>query len=319
MPASVSVRWMDGTALREGKLDDLSKARSSGGAVWVDVLSPDESSFAVLRSEFGLHEIAVEDALHFPQRAKLDAYDEAVFLVWQFPRRGAHRAVTLVEMDAFLGDHFLITSHRDEVPAITDVCADAAKAMSKGADWTLHVLLDRGVDDLFPVIDQLSERLDRVEDAMLGDPSKSDLHDLYGIKKALMTLYRVVGMERDVLRGMARRQEFVSQDVYLYFQDVGDHLARAVDTLDTYRDVASGTMDLYLSAVSNRLNVVMKRLTLVATVFMPLGFITGVYGMNLVVGMWPSPGAKWAFSAVMAAMAAITAGMLWFYRKRNWW
>ena len=118
---------------------------------------------------------------------------------------------------------------------------------------------------------------------------------------------------------MVRRQQFVSQDAYLYFQDVGDHLARAVDTLDTYRDVASGTMDLYLSAVSNRLNVVMKRLTLVATVFMPLSFITGVYGMNLVVGMWPSPVTRWAFPAVMGAMLVISVGMLWFYRKRDWW
>jgi magnesium transporter len=319
LAATVSVRWIDGDALREGKLDDLPKARKSGGCVWVDVLAPDEPALAVLQSAFGLHPVAIEDALHFPQRAKLETYEEAAFLVWQFPRRSEHRAVSLVEMDAWLGEKFLITSHRDEIAVIAEVCSAAAKAIARGADWTLHILLDRGVDDLLPVIDQLSERLDRVEDAMLGDPEESDLHDLYGIKRALMTLYRVVGMERDVLHGMTRRQEFVSQDAYLYYQDVGDHLARAVDTLDTYRDVASGTMDLYLSAVSNRLNVVMKRLTLVATIFMPLSFITGVYGMNLVVGMWPSPAAGWAFAAVITTMLVITAGMLWYYRKRHWW
>jgi magnesium transporter len=319
LAATVTVRWMDGADLREGALDDLAKTRKAGSTVWIDVLAPDEASLEVLRKAFGLHPVAIEDALHFPQRPKLESYDEAAFLVWQFPRHGDHRAVAMIELDVFLGDHFLITSHRDDLPVIAEVCGEAAKAMSKGADWTLHVLLDRGVDDLFPMIDKLSERLDHVEDAMLGDPAESDLHDLYGIKRALMTLYRVVGMERDVLRGMARRQEFVSQDAYLYFQDVGDHLARAVDTLDTYRDVASGTMDLYLSAVSNRLNVVMKRLTLVATIFMPLSFITGIYGMNLVLGMWPSSEARWAFPTVMLAMLVITAGMLWYSRRRRWW
>jgi magnesium transporter len=317
--ATVTVRWMEGTELKTGGLDDLDTARAAGCAVWVDVLKPDAESLAVVQKAFSLHPLAIEDCLHCPQRVKLDPYGTAAFLVWSFPRHGNGSLVSTTEMDTFLGDRFVVTSHRDPVKAIEELCADATAALCKGAEWTLHAILDRGVDDLFPVIDHLADRLDAVEDAMLDDPAKHDLQELYRIKRALVELYRTVAGERDVLRGMARRQEFISEEAYLYFQDVGDHLARATDAVDTYRDVASGAMDIYLSAVSNRLNDVMKRLTIVATIFMPLTFISGIYGMNLTSRMWPSPASAWGFPAVMVVMVVIAAGMLVYFKRRNWW
>ena len=135
----------------------------------------------------------------------------------------------------------------------------------------------------------------------------------------MLELHKSVGPERDVLRSMARHDEFVSQEAYLYFQDVGDHVARVSDAIDTYRDVASSVMDIYLSAISNRLNVVMKQLTAVATIFMPLTLITGIYGMNLTRGMWPSPEWAWSFPAVMGSFLVITVGMLYLFKRRGWW
>jgi magnesium transporter len=111
----------------------------------------------------------------------------------------------------------------------------------------------------------------------------------------------------------------VSREAYLYFQDVGDHVARVSDAIDTYRDVASSVMDIYLSAISNRLNVVMKQLTVVATIFMPLTLITGIYGMNLTKMMWPSPEWAWSFPAVLASFVVITMGMLYLFKRRGWW
>ena len=189
----------------------------------------------------------------------------------------------------------------------------------QGPEWTLHAILDRSVDGLLPAIDGMSDRLDAVEDAMLGDPSEKDLHELYGIKRALVALYRVVAGERDVLRALARHDEFMSEEAYLYFQDVGDHVARISDAIDTYRDVAASAMDIYLSAISNRLNVVMKQLTVVATIFMPLTLITGIYGMNLTKWMWPSPDWAWSFPAVMIACVVIVIGMLGLFKRRGWW
>jgi magnesium transporter len=317
--ATVTVRWTVGDELRVGSIADLKRAREEGCGVWVDVLAPDAEALAPLQQEFSLHPLAIEDCLHFPQRVKMDLYPASVFLVWVFPQHGQGTLVSAIELDTFLGAGFVITSHRDRVPVIDEVAADAASVLCQGAEWTLHALLDRGVDELLPIVDHLSDRLDEIEDVLLDDPVEEDLQRLYAIKRALVAIYRVVGAERDALRGMARRQQFVSQDAYMYFQDVGDHLARVVDTIDTYRDVASGAMDIYLSAVNNRLNDVMRRLTVVATVFMPLTLISGIFGMNLTKGMWPSPAVEWSFAAVVVSMIAITVGMLWYFKRKRWW
>jgi magnesium transporter len=132
-------------------------------------------------------------------------------------------------------------------------------------------------------------------------------------------LHKVVSPERDVVRGLARLEAFVEPDAYMYFQDVGDHLARLGDTIDTYREVANGTMDIYLSVQSNRLNGIMKQLTVVATIFMPLTLISGIYGMNVLKGMWPPASAGWSFAAIIGAMVLIAVWMVLFFRRRDWW
>jgi magnesium transporter len=317
--AQVIVRWVEDGQLRVGSIADLDSAKAGAGAAWIDALDPDADVLATLQKAFGLHPLAVEDCTHYPQRVKIDLYPEAAFIVWLFPRAGDDANVNVVEADIFLGDRFLITSHREAVPVIDEVGAGSLEALSRGADWTLHQLLDRGVDRVFPLVDGLSDRLDEIENVLLDDPGQTDLQRLYAIKRSLVQLYRIVGGERDVLRSLSRREHFVSQDAYLYFQDVGDHLARVVDTIDTYRDVASGAMDIYLSAVNNRLNDVMKRLTVVATIFMPLTLISGIYGMNVVAGMWPPIGAAWSFWAVAGSMLVIVVGMLAYFKRRRWW
>ncbi|MDO8963790.1 MAG: magnesium/cobalt transporter CorA [Coriobacteriia bacterium] len=319
MPATVTVRWVEGGTLHVGDAADIAAARDARHALWIDVLDPDEAALAPLGAAFGLHPLALEDCLHFPQRVKIDLYPEAAFLVWIFPRHGEGSLVSVTELDIFLGDGFLITSHRDRIKVIDDLITDAARALSRGPDWVLHSLLDRGVDELFPIVDHLADQLDQLEDVLLDDPVEEDLQRLYALKRALIAVYRIVGGERDVLRSMARRQEFVSQDAYLYFQDVGDHLARAVDAIDTYRDVASSAMDLYLSAVNNRLSDVMKRLTIVATLFMPLTLISGIYGMNVTAGMWPPVTDTWSFPVVIVTMVVIATGMLIYFKRRRWW
>lgn len=324
MAAQVTVRWIESGELRLGGIDDLARARTGEGAVWVDVLSPDAAGLSPIGAAFGLHQLALEDCLHFPQRVKIDHYDDHAFIVWGFPRHGAGSLIGVVELDVFLGSGFLVTSHAEPIPVVDSLATDAASLLGRGADWTLHALLDRGVDDAFPIVDHLSERLDELEDVLLDDPVEEDLQRLYALKRALITVYRMVAGERDVLRSMARRQEFVSTEAYMYYQDVGDHLARLTDTIDTYRDVASGAMDIYLSAVNNRLNDVMKRLTIVATVFMPLTLLSGIYGMNVLGpsqrwGMWPPPDATWSFWLVVGSMVAIAASMLVYFKWRRWW
>jgi len=172
---------------------------------------------------------------------------------------------------------------------------------------------------MFPIVDLVGEELDRIENELLAKVKDEQLQDLYKAKRVMLSLHKVVGPERDVLRAMSRHDQLVSQEAYLYLQDVGDHVARISDAIDTYRDVASSVMDIYLSAISNRLNVVMKQLTVVATIFMPLTLISGVYGMNLTKTMWPAPEWAWSFPAVIASFAVITIGMLFVFKRRGWW
>lgn len=315
----ITVRWLVDGALKVGSIDDLGGARASGAAVWVDVVDPTAAALAPIGDAFGLHPLALEDCLHFPQRVKIDLYPEAAFIVWLSPRSDDGVQIEARELDIFLGERYLVTSHRGAVPVVDAMAADAVPALSRGADWLLHEMLDRSVDGLFPLVDGLSDQLDAIEDTLLSEPEQTDLQRLYANKRALVALYRIVGGERDVLRSLSRRETFVSEDAYLYFQDVGDHLARIVDTIDTYRDVASGAMDIYLSAVNNRLNEVMKRLTVVATIFMPLTLISGIYGMNVTKGMWPPIGSHWSFWGVSGSMVAIVVGMLWYFKRRRWW
>jgi len=317
--ATVTVRWVVGEALKTGGLADIEQARATGATVWVDVSEPDEETVRALAAAFPLHPLAVEDTLHFPQRPKLDTYAENLFLVWVAPQVGPDNSLATSELDVFLGPKYLITSHHNHIQAITDVAEDACGVLARGAEWTLHSILDRSVDDMFPLVDMVGEELDRIEDDLLANARDGQLQELYSVKRIMLNLHKVVEPERDVLRALARHDEFVSPEAYLFFQDVGDHVARVSDAIDTYRDVASSVMDIYLSAISNRLNVVMKQLTIVATIFMPLTLITGIYGMNLTKSMWPSPDWAFSFAAVMGSMVVIVIGMLYVFKRRGWW
>jgi magnesium transporter len=318
MPATITVRWMEGKTLKSGTVADIELARTLG-AVWVDVLDPDAKALAPIAAAFDLHPLAVEDCLHFPQRPKIDAYPGSLFLVWVLPRLMPNDGITYSEIDIFLGKGFLVTSHSGPIPVLDEVVASAHNILPSGAEWTLHAILDRAVDEIFPAVDYIADELDSIEDRLLQRASEADLHHLYSMKRLLVALHTTIGPERDVVRGMARQTELVSQEAYLYFQDVGDHLARATDSVETYRDVASGAMDIYLSAVNNRMNAIMKQLTVVATIFMPLTLMSGIYGMNITEGMWPPITAVWSFGLVIATMLLIAVWMLWFFRRRNWW
>lgn len=315
MAARITARWIeDGVLQTDGLAAVPAQPR---GAVWIDVADPDEAALAAVSERFPLPSLAIEDCLHFPQRPKIDAYPDLTFLIWVLPQIAEGDGVIGHEIDFFLGEEHLISVHRGEVPALERVLAHAQTYLARGAEWTLHAILDVAVDEVFPVIDELSDELEQLEDVMLSDARPQQLQRLYAAKRALVTLHKVVAPERDVVRGLARLEAFVEPDAYMYFQDVGDHLARLADQIDTYRDVASGTMDIYLSAQSNRMNQIMKQLTVVATVFMPLTLISSIYGMNF--KYMPELGWRYGYLGVWGVMALIAIGMVTYFRRKEWW
>ena len=317
MTSQITVRWIESGVLKSDGMATLPAELT--GAVWIDVLAPDQDSLAAIAARFDLPPLAAEDCLHFPQRPKIDVYPDVTFLVWLLPQIVSGDGITAKELDIFLGEEHLVTIHQDPIEAVDRIAKHAEEYLNRGVEWTLHAILDGAVDGMFPLVETLSDELEELEDLMLSDAKPSSLQRLYAAKRSLVNLHKVVGPERDVVRGLARLEAFVEPEAYMYFQDIGDHLARVADEIDTYRDVASGTMDIYLSAVSNRMNAIMKQLTIIATIFMPLTLISGIYGMNITKGMWPPTAAFWAFPAVMGSMGAITLWMLWLFKRRDWW
>ncbi|MCE5191138.1 MAG: magnesium/cobalt transporter CorA [Actinomycetia bacterium] len=317
MATSMIVRWIDAGVLRSDELGAL--PAELAGPVWVDVLGADEEALAAIAARLKLPPLAIEDCLHFPQRPKIDVYPDVTFLIWLLPQLVTGGGVISSELDIFLGHEHLVTIHAEPVQAIDRVGAHAQQYLDRGAEWTLHAIIDAAVDQVFPLVETLSDQLEELEDLMLSDARPAYLQRLYAARRSLVQLHKVVGPERDVIRGLARLEAFVEPAAYMYFQDVGDHLARVADEVDTYRDVASGTMDIYLSSVSNRMNAIMKQLTIIATIFMPLTLISGIYGMNVTKGMWPPVGAGWAFAAIIGLMGSISLLMLWFFKRRDWW
>jgi magnesium transporter len=304
--------------VRSAGLDALAEARSEGPWVWVDVTHPTPESFGPLIEAFGLHPLAVEDALHVQVRPKVDTFSDAIFFAWLTPL-GSAADYAVSELDVFLGKDFIITAHSVDGGISAHLGLDIDDAMSKGPDWLAHALVDRLVDGVLAIVDDLGDSLEGLEDSMLGQPRPQDLEALYRVRRRLVAMHRIVSPERDIVRTLARERDVVGEDAYRYFQDVGDHLARVDDSIETYRDVAAGVMDIYLSAQSNRMNEIMKQLTAVATIFMPLTLLSGIYGMNVVRGMWPPISATWSFGAVVGSMVVIALWMSWYFRRRNWW
>jgi magnesium transporter len=321
--AEVVVRWLDSDgALQSGGEADVDVARQSGASwVWADVTKPDTHMLAGICGKFGFHELALEDVEHSQHRAKLDGYPNGLFLVWLTPEHPRGDNVTVGELDVFVGKDYLVTVHATSNKAIDAVAGDALRLMQAGPAWALHKIIDLLVDSTLPLIDRIGEQLSGIEDKMLSSPRQDDLLSLHRVRRQLVRLHRIVAPERDMLRGLARTSDVVSEDAYRYFQDVGDHLARALDSIETYQDVAASVMDVYLSAQNNRMNEIMKQLTVVATIFMPLTLISGIYGMNLTAGMWPPSGdvSRWSFWAVMILMLAIATSMALYFRRKNWW
>lgn len=301
--------------LVQGHLDE-------GQFFWLDLHDPSLEELAMLRDIFALHPLAVEDATHFGQRPKLDAYDDFSLLVVY----GANADKDgLVEVHCFLSSRYLITVHRDDCPSFLDLRRRAARkpAIAVQSALLLHAVVDSLVDSFFPELSKLDDRIDALESAMIERPSDAQLQEIFRLKRRLVGYRKVITAQRDLftslVAGIAQLPGVDdAADHVHYFRDVYDHIIRISDLVDSYRDLLTSSMDLYLSTVSNRLNEVMKRLTIVATVFMPLTWIVGFFGMNfeaMVRGVagWP----MFLLFGVVTQIVAV-AIMLLIFRRRGW-
>jgi len=300
--------------------EQVEKLRAAGTFFWLDLERPSAEDFDVLRDVFGFHPLALEDSEHFGQRAKLDEYGDYVFLVVYGASSDDDR---LVEVHCFFSERFLITVHHDDCPAFKELRARYAKQEAPLGDppRLLYRIVDALVDSFFPILADLDDRIDELESAIFVKADEAQLQEIFAMKRLLVGMRKAVSPQRDLFAGLMGGVDALpgmTEDDERYFRDVYDHLIRISDLIDTYRDLLTGAMDVYLSTVSNRLNVVTKQLTIIATIFLPLTFITGFFGQNFGfmvrhIGGWP------AFLALGIGLELATIGALLLLFKRRGW
>jgi len=286
---------------------------------WLDLESPPEEEILWLGHAFDFHPLTLEDCLHRNQRPKLEDYEGYLFAVLHGLRReGVLRLVT-DEVHIFLSHRYLVSIHASPLEPLNRIFERSGKEpelLAHGPSFLLHLLSDALVDAYFPILDALGEEIDRLEDAVIRHPKRSRLNRLFTLKRELVLLRRIINPQREVYNALSRRDyPFIDQRTALYFRDVHDHLLRASDTLDSYRDLLGSILEAYLTAASNRLNEVMKRLTIIATVFMPLSFITGFFGMNFELIPWKS---RPLFILALLAVLLLPIGMILWFLRSGW-
>jgi magnesium transporter len=311
----------------DGKELDLSREeieRLLGASVpfWLDLDSTGNDCaeggaiHELLRDTFKVHSLALEDAEHFGQRPKLDSYDDFVLLVAYGVAEPGH----LAEVHCFCNPHYLVTVHRLPCPGIPEALRRLQAGAAPGLIMVLYRVLDALVDGYFPVLADLDDRIDELEDEILKSPTEDQLGQLFDMKRSLIALRKVVTPQRDVFATLIGSNSLpgMTPEFEHYFRDVYDHLIRVSDLVDSYRDLLSGAMDTHLSTVSNRLNVVMKQLTMIATVFLPLSFLTGFFGQNFA-WMVDRLGGLGVFLAVGVGLQVVVAVVLVvLFRRRGW-
>ena len=280
---------LTGGTITDPDRDTIERAVRERRVRWLDLHDSGPETVSVLRDVFGFHPLAVEDALEFGQRPKVELYDDFTFLVaYGAPVADADPAARPdpQEVHCFYSEQYLVTVHRGEVAAVSAVCEAMQRRHASDQPSTLLALyrvLDGLVDSMFPYLSAFDDRIDTLQERIFTKPAQQDLAAMFAMKRELVEVRRVVTPQRDMMTAIiADRVDLpgMTRDMEHYFRDLYDHLIRISDLVDSYRDLLSGTMDAYLSMTSNRLNGVMKQLTVIATVFLPLTFLTGFFGQN---------------------------------------
>jgi magnesium transporter len=323
---------MKGTLTQDGKSTDatpqgIEKAAAGGGFFWLDLdvhdPGPDDDVTGLLCNTFHFHPVAVEAAERFGQRARIDDYDDFVHIV-TFGMAADRKNVA--EVHCFVTAKFIISIHRGDCPALASVRSRIGNHHSSDAAAPqvviFYLIMDTLVDSFFPVLSDVDDAIDNLEGAILKNPTEEQLGTLFDMKRQILTIRKVITPQRDMISGLNSGVVEIpgmTNQGSAYFRNLYDHLIRISDMVDGYRDLISGAMDTHLSMVSNRLNVVMKQLAIIATIFLPLGFLTGFFGQNFA---WPiahlqSSFPYFIFLGIGSELVAITL-LLMLFKRRGW-
>jgi magnesium transporter len=315
----------------DGTLEqDVSPARireilqAGEGELWVDIDSTSMHQHALLEKVFEFHPLAIEDTLSPGSRVKFEEYDRYVFVVMAVIRfdEGTPEPFDLATSNIyfFLGKNFLVTVHA--VPskscgAIRERLMRNPELLSRGVEMTMHNIIDQSVDAYFPLVEQLNELVDGLEERLFERFDETLIHEIFKAKRASFSMRRHVGPLREVLNILTNRPcTYIRPETQLYYRDIYDHTIRIVESMDTVRDLLAGVLETYLSQTSNRMNKVMKQLSIVATIALPLIVIGGIYGMNFT--QMPLTHNPFGFYFALGTMAVVSGVLLWWLHRNRW-
>lgn len=276
---------------------------------------------------FRLHPLAMEDVINAGQRSKVDIYDEQqVFVVLNLPVLRDEK-LHVEQVSLFLGPTFVVSFHAGPSdifePVRHRLRGPVGRFRNAGADYLLYALIDLVVDQAFPVLEEYDDALEELEELVLGDPDKDTLETIHFVKRELVQIRKALWPQREAINSLIRDEHpLVTETTKIYLRDAHDHALRVLEMLDAFREMATGIMEVYLSSVSNRMNDVMRVLTIIATIFIPLSFVAGVYGMNFDTGAspfnMPELGWRYGYPAFWTGVVALIGGMLWYFKRKKW-
>ena len=304
--------------------DDCSVFKNKPTVTWINVdgLHEPEAIDNICKN-FDIHPLVLEDILNTDQRPKLEEFDKYLFLVVKmasFDEKKKH--VYSEQVSIILGDNFVISFQEGLEGDVFDLIRDRirnnkGRIRKMGPDYLAYSLIDAIVDNYFGIIERISDRLEAVEEELVSNPTTKTLRIIYDLKREIILLRKFLWPQREVINFLLRGDsELIKDSTKIYLKDVYDHTIQIIDSIDTYRDMLAGMLDIYLSSISNRLNEVMKVLTIIATIFMPLTFIAGVYGMNFKY----MPEINWIFGYpfILGLMLFIAFVMLIYFKRKKW-
>jgi magnesium transporter len=333
------IRFGDGHISTSSDTKTLSAALRDPKAVfWVDFEKPEDEEYALLDDIFGFHPLAIEDSINRAQRPKIESYNHVgdacqqgyfYMVIHGVDSKGEKRGHRLAthELDMFMSERYLLTLHDEPMPCITLPMSRASNdprvVLDPGIDMLLYHILDRLVDAYSPILDDLQDALDDLEEEAISEPTPELLTRIALKKRELLNLRRLIGPQREVIAQLTRGEvPFIRESTRIYMRDVLDHLIRAVETIEVYRDLVIGARDIYMSSISNNLNHIMKTLTIITVVALPMSIITSFFGMNFStehVGPWgwllTHPAGFWVSMLIIVGMVV---GLLYLFHRRRW-
>ena len=289
---------------------------------WIDLEDPTVKEATILEDPFHFHPLAIEDCLAEVHHPKVDDYESYVFVIVHGIRFDAPTDQFITrELDIFLGKNYLITHHKGPMRSIAtlrELCSkNLVSSFPKGVDFLIHQILDQLFEHYFPNLDAIEDKVQLVQVEVFEDPTRETLDRIFALKKDVLQLRRICAPQREIVNRLARGEfKVVSARAAIYFRDIYDNLYRIVEASFSYQDIVQSLLDAYLSAVSNRLNETMKRLTVIGAIMAALTVITGVYGMNF--EFMPELHWKFGYAFVWGMMFLVTGGLYYWFRKKDW-